>query len=892
MRSLMKNPKTAKILKEAMDAPLGSTARVRAQKMLNTMNKLHLRQDPDGMGGPGMMMIRQEQQPEQKTPEKEPDHIMTSEVKGLVYFHAVPHPTIKYGPKPKKGNAVASRDMIRAGSTPDGQGGPGDAFSSWLGSNSGGSTSLNALPGGGKTDSSVYKNLAGAPENPFIPPSYGGIQGTIPDWMTKPRATIASEVGGWIDTAGKAAPYVAAEGIKKTGNVLGDVLGTGLKWAGNVLALPGKGIEFLSTPPDIGGTPAAVVTPNKPSTTAPHLTIGKAPPAAPATTKGATPTTTGTGTQIQTGGTPKKPVGPTTSGTTGTTQTGAGAPAPTTTGTGTTDTKTGTAGTPSTTGTPTSTFGVGINDPSTTGAGVSSPTTTGQAPTGWDAQTYASFKAANPTLEPTAEDTAAMLAQKTGTTALTAEQASQQNLGKGMYAMSNILDPNNPITGGMTEAEAAAANEADTWKKYGLDELTSKVTTMQTAKNDLPTDMQAYLRQKDEYVNKIDGQINDFLAKLPKMDLSIGDNATQANNYLNYLTTLKGRQNQRYAGYLSNAKEQVQNELDTATANQKEALDGYEKEIKSSNAITSDMYKMYTDALTGQYDAVDGAQEKALRLEQLRASINASHLSAALDAMKLNAQNDWTEIYPKLKGFAIDGNGYLLPNASLSDAIGTLSPAFGNVQVLQGYLKGLDNTLSTDTFNGTAKLDDGTPIDSNVKDSMLSSTYKEMADMMSSQPDAQSKAAIAAGPLSTLVDLTKRYSQTKLDSTSTINDYKTAVNALYSEKHWYNPFGSSGPTNVTDYVNSLPSSMKDFGPYIYARYQRYITTPGPEGGTSQEFINSAINDTSSDTDNPPPRSNADIVSNQLAPIYAQSLLDKNGITPILTEIYKLQGSQQ
>lgn len=125
MAALMNDPKMSKLVRDALNSPLGSTARQRLRKTLGTLNKLHL--DPnDGKGGPGMMMLRQDQggkkQTQKKSPEKDPAHIPTDGSKGLVYFKPIPKPKINYGPR--KQNATATMWKPKAGSF-DGVGGPG-----------------------------------------------------------------------------------------------------------------------------------------------------------------------------------------------------------------------------------------------------------------------------------------------------------------------------------------------------------------------------------------------------------------------------------------------------------------------------------------------------------------------------------------------------------------------------------------------------------------------------------------------------------------------------------------------------------------------------------------------------------------------------------------------
>ena len=113
LKSMLRRPETAKLIKEALSSPVGSTSREKAKKIFSIMNKLHV--SHDGAGGPGTMYERMGGS--QPSPEMDPSHIPTDNSKGMVIFHKIPKPKITYGNS-------ASKFKARAGSF-DGYGGPG-----------------------------------------------------------------------------------------------------------------------------------------------------------------------------------------------------------------------------------------------------------------------------------------------------------------------------------------------------------------------------------------------------------------------------------------------------------------------------------------------------------------------------------------------------------------------------------------------------------------------------------------------------------------------------------------------------------------------------------------------------------------------------------------------
>ena len=80
LQGMMRRPENAKLIREALSSPVGSTSRAKAKKMFSIMHKLHTSRD--GVGGPGMMYERQSYEG-MAMPEMDPVHIPTDNSKGL-----------------------------------------------------------------------------------------------------------------------------------------------------------------------------------------------------------------------------------------------------------------------------------------------------------------------------------------------------------------------------------------------------------------------------------------------------------------------------------------------------------------------------------------------------------------------------------------------------------------------------------------------------------------------------------------------------------------------------------------------------------------------------------------------------------------------------------------
>jgi len=95
MQAIMKNKVTSKSFREALRSPIGSTARQRAQKIFNIMNKLQ--ESHDGVGGPGMAPGARSEQTSAVNP------LPPMEPRNMVILNKLPNMDITYGKKKNNG---------------------------------------------------------------------------------------------------------------------------------------------------------------------------------------------------------------------------------------------------------------------------------------------------------------------------------------------------------------------------------------------------------------------------------------------------------------------------------------------------------------------------------------------------------------------------------------------------------------------------------------------------------------------------------------------------------------------------------------------------------------------------------------------------------------------
>jgi len=150
---------------------------------------------------------------------------------------------------------------------------------------------------------------------------------------------------------------------------------------------------------------------------------------------------------------------------------------------------------------------------------------------------------------------------------------------------------------------------------YGLDEQAKKITDLENRGYSVKQDLTDYVRGKDEYLGTVDKLMAEAYNKMKNMDTSNPYVAKRMDNYLNYLTILKGKQNQKYEDMINNSINYHTAELERAQNNYKDSLAKAENEFNSMSAVTEESYNNIKTTLESVLTSITGKTEEAQKLE-------------------------------------------------------------------------------------------------------------------------------------------------------------------------------------------------------------------------------------------------------------------------------------
>jgi hypothetical protein len=965
MHAVMGNPKTARVLKAAFEAPVGSTERLRARKMLGTINRIHL--DPasaqaDGQGGPGMMMLRQEisnSKPEpkpKKTPENDPVHIPTDGSKGLVYFHTIPKPSITYGPK--KTNATATMWKPKAGSF-DGQGGPGYDGQGGPFDNNGG-FSLSDLPsalgetfgtgvgniikgGIGATlglGARTARNIADVPTEFFKGVYQGGgdqtPQGYDPTKAATPVGTLSGELGQAVGMGVK--PLVGAvggitSGISQglTDAFAGDAMKKALYEGYN----PGQ--TYVPAPVS-GPTSAPVVSPK--TTTPAKDTKVSATPKVEDPAKTTSPVTgkatstidpnhwknliTGTGTGTIGTGTDTTGTG-TGTGTTGTGTTGTG----TGTGTGTDTTGTGTGtGTqpPQVAGWTTDQYAAALvpGESGTKGYGAIGQTMqTGEnagyaalgkyqiMPNIWfssiglnpdslpDQQKFVSSPQLQDQLfskiigglqkqygnDPTkviaayfgggkgAQNvgTAAGDVQSdghttvnqyvqvalergggaigTGTTAggtgtttggtgdTSLEAALSANLGPKTFALNTLASQ------GMDLATQQAQLDLKLRQNYNLDALQKANTDANSAVIQTPKDLQDYLRQQDTNLSTLDQQKADFVNTLKSVDMGDPTVRAEADNYLKFLDTERGKISARYATYVSNAVTDLTNKADIAKTNYQNALDGYKADLASDTGILKDEYTQKAEALADMYTSAQNAPKDEIALAQAKVNLSKTMQELAKLGTTVADTEDFNKVKKSLEDYnLLDTKDILMPGNNLVNSYNNLAAGPNATMDPEVFWKVYgtafqQNMAITSNTADPVKNKNNELVDASYKNKLFKAGLEDMGIFEREYSANGVPASLLSALRNTEQDVLSSYTTQligeKANDASVVSDWNSAADSLVV-KHW---FGRAATPVSKEQFLAATSNLKNISPTMASwMYDQFKTATTVDGQTPEQYI--------------------------------------------------------
>jgi len=201
---------------------------------------------------------------------------------------------------------------------------------------------------------------------------------------------------------------------------------------------------------------------------------------------------------------------------------------------------------------------------------------------------------------------------------------------------------------------------------FHMDEYENNMAEMLGTKENFAPTLKSYMTGKDQYLSFINNLIDKTEGALMKQDMGNPAVAESYNQYLTYLYTLKGRQNERYGNYLSAAIDDYDATYAKYEANYENIKDQYDKAMDRGHDMLDDEYAEKYNALATFYREVKEAPYRAAELTNLAIEQETNRLKNLEAQIGLyNAQNpsnineDFTADHKKLVASWEDGDGGL-----------------------------------------------------------------------------------------------------------------------------------------------------------------------------------------------------------------------------------------
>ena len=153
------------------------------------------------------------------------------------------------------------------------------------------------------------------------------------------------------------------------------------------------------------------------------------------------------------------------------------------------------------------------------------------------------------------------------------------------------------------------------YDEFRIDEQRNKIFDKQSRGLTIEEDLKGYVRGKDEYLGQIEQLLIDTKKSVSEMDTSNPYVAQRMDNYVNYLTILKGRQNQRYIDFLDMSIKDYRADIDQSINMYNRDLETVNKLITDESALTTEAHTNIKNMLTEMYDNIESREDRQWTLD-------------------------------------------------------------------------------------------------------------------------------------------------------------------------------------------------------------------------------------------------------------------------------------
>lgn len=404
---------------------------------------------------------------------------------------------------------------------------------------------------------------------------------------------------------------------------------------------------------------------------------------------------------------------------------------------------------------------------------------------------------------------------------------------------------------GMGLAEAEAENKRTIWADLGLDTSKVAIEKMQQEFAALPKDMTDYITARDTYIKDTDKAIADYMADIAKKDMSNPADVRKAQSHLNYLYTLRGRQNQTYMGYLNDAVTNHETKLNNMITDYNSKLAIGEERLASENAIDREEYNNMLTSYSELYSSIKAAPLEALQMQAYKTQVLGAAGTGVADQVKYDEQVGYMKQRDKLKGQILQDSNLLLakPGVELVNTIINNSSPGGDPSIfprnqVRAYADGVHNYMVQPVEKDNVT---GSGVTSAGKQTLAEEAIRNFAQtaqygIETGNADVANLSLEQANIVSN--DLTNHMGGVLTRITPQLME---SIKTL-APKGWFG--GAKTPPTLQEFTNTVKKSTNgdaladSMAKAIYAVFLQYTST----GSSPQSFIDTALNQTGSTED--------------------------------------------
>ena len=241
-----------------------------------------------------------------------------------------------------------------------------------------------------------------------------------------------------------------------------------------------------------------------------------------------------------------------------------------------------------------------------------------------------------------------------------AQSAVNQGTGAGFFAQ-GIADAK--FEGGL----GAYLDKLDTKLKtdFNIDSLESSLSDMSSLKQNFVPTMENYIRGKDQYLKSVDSLLDQANDSYLKMDLGNPEVKKQADTYIAYLNTLKGRQNQSYGKLLNNAISDYNADFERMQNNYNNVYKQYNDTITRKGTIAQSEYNTLYTTMGDLYNNLQDAPTRQIQTELMKEQLIAANLANINKKIIEGASDIWGGV-KEYKDEVVDSKNNLLPSDILN----------------------------------------------------------------------------------------------------------------------------------------------------------------------------------------------------------------------------------